>query len=296
MCIMGWIRRVFKCSYVLGWFAENVSDSSSVPQSVVQHGDDAHQQSVAGSLRVRLLWNTHTHTHTHTHGQCCSSDMRCNSTWDFIDLVDHRPPALTHPPAQPQRWSLRCSWLRLKNTTSWSPERLRSAAELNNTTHQSYWDQFNPSKHTLPDVNCGGEDTFSLHLQHTLWKLTHTSALICKKIQWNWGKNSWCCTEGENCFWLKMFRIIKFLLQKTNVYLGLTHKHFPFNFPSSVSHTGKTKQFPPLKNLWNKLKIQQILNIPPVKKHYLAWHILITILLNNLMVLFSLQTWKTKST
>lgn len=53
-----------KCSYVLGWFAENVSDSSSVPQSVVQHGDDAHQQSVAGSLRVRLLCNTHTHTHT----------------------------------------------------------------------------------------------------------------------------------------------------------------------------------------------------------------------------------------
>lgn len=158
-----------KCSYVLGWFAENVSDSSSVPQSVVQHGDDAHQQSVAGSLRVRLLCNTH------THGQCCSIDMRCNNTRDFIDLVDHRPPALTDPPVQPQRWSRRCSWLRLKNTTSGSPERLRSAAELNNTTHQSYWTQFNPTEHNLPDGNFSCEYRFSFHLQHTQFeKVTHT--------------------------------------------------------------------------------------------------------------------------
>ena len=174
-CIMGWIQRAFTCSYVLGWFAENVSDSSSVPQPVVQHGDDAHQQSVAGSLCVRLLCNTHTHTHTHTHGQCCSIDMRCNNTCDFVDLVDHRPPALTDPPVQPQRWFRRCSWLRLKNTTSGSPERLRSAAELNNTTHQSYWTQFDPSEHNLPDVNFSCEYKFSFHLQHKKHeKLTQT--------------------------------------------------------------------------------------------------------------------------
>lgn len=70
MCVMGWIQ-IQSITYVLGWFAENVSDSSSVPQSVVQHSDDTHQQSVARSLGAQLLWNTHTHRHY------CSNDMKC---------------------------------------------------------------------------------------------------------------------------------------------------------------------------------------------------------------------------
>lgn len=41
--------------YIFGRFSENISHSSSVPQAVIQHGDDAHQEGVARSLYVVLI-------------------------------------------------------------------------------------------------------------------------------------------------------------------------------------------------------------------------------------------------